>query len=171
MRNQFFIFFFLFGSFLLVIFGCKKIEEYPIEPKITFHSFEKIGNGTAIDNYGLLTIDFTDGDGDVGLNETDIYAPFDSASIYYYNFFIDFYEKQHGVFVKPQLYETFNARIPILNTSNDAQTLKGTIAIQVPFNNITSPFDTIRFDCQICDRALHLSNIISSPEIIVKKHE
>jgi hypothetical protein len=72
--------------------------------------------------------------------------------------------------VKPTLYETFNARIPILNTSTENQPLKGTISIQIPINNITSTFDTIRFDCQICDRALHMSNKISSPEIIIKKH-
>lgn len=170
MYCRFFIIFFMVMGFLLGLSSCKKMEEYPVEPAITFNSISKIDNGTGIDNYGLLMIDFTDGDGDVGLSETDIQAPYDTSSIYYYNFFIEYYEKQHGVFVKPTLYETFNARIPILNTSTEEQPLKGTISIQIPINNITSNFDTIRFDCQICDRALHMSNKISSPEIIIKKH-
>jgi hypothetical protein len=170
MRVRYFIIIFIFLGFAFTISSCKKTEKYPIEPSITFNNFYKISNGTNIDNYGLLELDFTDGDGDIGLSENDLNPPFDSTSVYYYNFFINYYEKQHGTFVKPTLFETFNARIPILNTSNGEQSLKGTISIQLPINNFASTYDTIRFDCQICDRALHMSNKITSPEIIVKKH-
>ncbi|MEI6348006.1 MAG: hypothetical protein WCP69_08680 [Bacteroidota bacterium] len=170
MRAQFFTFFFVLAGIMLIISSCKKTEEYPIEPNISFNNIYKISSGTNVDNYGMLILNFTDGDGDIGLSETDVNPPFDTTSIYYYNFFINYYEKQHGIFVKPTLFETFNARIPILNTSNGEQPLKGTISIQVPINNFASTYDTIKFDCQICDRALHLSNKITSPELIIKKH-
>ncbi len=170
MRTRFLFIFFTIIVLAVGFFSCKKVEEFPIEPMITFNSFNKIPNGGNVDNYGILLIDFTDGDGDVGLKNTDIQPPFDTASVYYYNFFIDYYEKQRGTFVKPALFETFNARIPILNTSTEKQPLKGTISIEVPINNFASTYDTIRFDCRICDRALHISNTITTPEIIVKKH-
>ncbi len=169
MHLRFYFFFFILTIHLLGFVSCKKVEEYPVEPQISFNSFYKIPSGTAIDNYGMILIDFTDGDGDVGLNSTNIQPPFDTSSIYYYNFFIDYYEKQRGVFVKPILFETFNARIPVLNTSTENQPLKGTISIQVPINNFSSTYDTIQFECRICDRALHISNAIKTPEIIVKK--
>lgn len=170
MQSRFFLFFFLMASAAALFSSCRKTEEYPVAPIITYNSFYKVYNGTNIDDSGVLLIDFTDGDGDVGLGEGDINAPFDSTSKFYYNFFIDYYEKQKGVYVKPTLYETYNARVPVLNTSVGKQALKGTISIQLPINNYTSPYDTIRFECQICDRALHLSNKITTPDIIVNKH-
>ncbi len=170
MHRRFLMIFFTSALLLWGFSSCKKLDEYPKEPQITFKNFYKIPSGAAADNYGIIEVDFTDGDGDVGLSETNIYPPFDSSSVYYYNFFIDYFEKQRGTWVKPVLYETFNARIPVLNTSNGDQPLKGTISIQVPINNFTSTYDTIRFDCRICDRALNMSNTVTTPEIIIKKH-
>ena len=48
-------------------------------------------------------------------------------------------------------------------------TNKGEIEIEVFINNAFSDYDTIRFDAYIVDRALHKSNTIQTPEIIVNK--
>lgn len=159
---------FVFGlTFLLQ--NCRKPEEFPPVPHIEFVSFTKIPTANGIDNKGLLTIFFTDGDGDMGLSESDTLSPFDPESEFHYNFFIHYFEKKNGTFEKIDLPFTLNSRIPILNTSKNNRPLKGEIEIELFINNILSPYDTIRFECQICDRALNKSNIITTPEIVIKK--
>ncbi len=156
--------------FIILLNGCTKEEVFPPEPAITFLSFTKLANTTSIDDKGVLKIFFTDGDGDLGLADYDTAAPFDKNSIYYYNFFIKYYEKQHGTFVEVNLPVTFNSRIPRLQSSGNSPSIKGEIELEVYINNPFSAFDTIQFEASICDRALHMSNVISTPEIIVKKH-
>lgn len=156
-------------SLMLLLQNCRKPEEFPPIPHIEFVSFAKIITPNGIDNKGILTLFFTDGDGDVGLSEIDTLSPYDPESEFYYNFFIDYFEKQNGTFVKVDLPFSLNSRIPILNTSNTNRPLKGNIDIELFINNILSPHDTIRFECQICDRALNKSNRISTPDIIIKK--
>ena len=85
----------LITACLLVFYGCKPIIEFPIIPYIEFVSFTKIYKGTSKDDKGILTIYFTDGDGNIGFKENEN----DSS----YNFFIDYYEKQEGQFVKIDL--------------------------------------------------------------------
>jgi hypothetical protein len=155
---------------VLFLNACTKEEVFPPEPAITFISFNKIANATSIDDKGVLKIYFTDGDGDLGLNDFDTLAPFDKNSIYYYNFFIKYFEKQHGTFVEVVLPLPFNSRIPRLQSSGNSPSIKGEIELEVNINNPFSAFDTVRFEASICDRELHVSNVITTPEIVVKKH-
>ncbi|MFC2100876.1 hypothetical protein ACFLRZ_03500 [Bacteroidota bacterium] len=149
--------------------SCIKKDEFPIIPYIEFDSFTKINNTMGYDDKGILAITFTDGDGDVGLHPNETSPPYDTSNIYYYNFFITYYEMQNGELIEVELPFTNNARIPILNTSDKEKPLKGKIEIELFFNNYTSPFDTIRFDAFIVDRALNHSNTISTFDIIVVK--
>jgi len=155
--------------FLAMLYSCTKEEKFPAEPAIEYLSFTKIQNSTAIDDKGFLKISFTDGDGDMGLSESDTMSPYDKSSIFYYNFFITYYEKQHGQFVKVTPSVTFNSRIPVLTPSGNNNSLKGEISIELFINNPLSDYDTIKFDASIADRALHISNTITTPEVIVKK--
>jgi hypothetical protein len=155
---------------VFVLDSCTKEEVFPPEPAITFVSFTKKANTTSVDDKGVLNIFFTDGDGDLGLDDADTVAPFDKTSIYYYNFFIKYYEKQHGTFVEVTLPATFNSRIPRIDSKGNSPSIKGNIELELFINNPFSAFDTIKFDASICDRALHISNVITTPEIIVKKH-
>lgn len=155
---------------LMTFFSCTKVEEFPDEPAIEFISFTKVTNSGNVDDKGILKLSFTDGDGDLGLADGDTVAPFDKTSIYYYDFFITYFEKQHGEFVEVHPVITFNSRIPKLTSTSSNNSLKGEIEIEMFINNPFSVYDTIRFDAQIVDRALHMSNIISTPEIILKKY-
>jgi hypothetical protein len=158
----------ILSAFLLN--GCTKEEVFPPEPAISFISFTKKANVTPIDDKGILKIFFTDGDGDLGLDEGDTIAPFDKNSVFYYNFFIKYFEKQHGTFVPVNLPVTFNSRIPRLESKGNSKSVKGEIELEVYINNPFSAFDTIQFEASIADRSLNISNVITTPEIIVKKH-
>jgi hypothetical protein len=154
----------------LFLSGCTKEEVFPPEPAITFISFTKTLSNLPYDDKGVLKIFFTDGDGDLGLDESDSMPPFDKNSIYYYNFFIKYFEKQHGIFVEVSLPMVLYARIPRIESKGNSPSIKGEIELELNYNNYLSPFDTVKLEASICDRALHMSNVITVPEIIVKKH-
>lgn len=156
---------------LLLMVSCGKRDKFPVEPEITFVSLLKIDNGTNVDDKATLTFHFQDGDGDIGLGSTDLSAPYDSSSYYYYNCFIDFYRKENGEFKKVEFEGvTFNQRIPRLSNSVP-ESIEGEISIDLNINdyNLSRPYDTILFRCHIVDRALHESNEIETTPLVVRK--
>jgi hypothetical protein len=62
-----------------------------------------------------------------------------------------------------------NSRIPNITPEGQNKTLEGEIDIALYINNPLSSFDTIKFQAYIFDRALHQSNTIETPEIVVVK--
>ncbi len=157
------------GILILVLNACQKKEDYPDTPQIEFLNFTKIQNGSSIDNKGILSLYFTDGDGNIGLAEGDTNAPFNVGSPYYYNFYINYYEKQKGNLVLVALPSPQHARIPPIVGTGDNKPTKGTLDIELFINNYSSPYDTILFEAWIYDRNLNQSNIIRTPEIIIRK--
>lgn len=149
--------------------SCTKHDVYPIEPAIEFYSFTKIPNNYNVDDKAILNMSFTDGDGDIGLEPWDTLPPYNYNGKYYYNCFIDYYEKQHGQFVKVDLPVSNNSRIPKVSADLLERGIRGNIEVELFINNILSPYDTIKFSMYIYDRALHKSNIAETPEIIIDK--
>jgi hypothetical protein len=149
--------------------ACQKKEDYPDTPQIEFLDFTKIQNGSSVDNKGILSISFTDGDGNIGLAEGDTLAPFNVGSPYYYNFYINYYERRKGSLVLVDLPSPQHARIPPIVGTGDNKPTKGTIDIELFINNYSSPYDTILFEAWIYDKELQQSNVIRTPEIIVNK--
>lgn len=157
----------LIGCLLLI--SCRKKDQFPDTPEIGYVSFTKIQNGTGIDNKGILTISFTDGNGDIGLSDADTLPPFNYGSQWYYDFFITYYELQKGVLTKVELPNTNNSRIPPVSDGS-GKPVKGEIAVELYINNPFSSYDTIAFEVSIADRALNLSNKIMTPYIVITKH-
>ena len=170
----------------IVFPSCKKKEEYPIIPFIDFMSFTKwsdrgIRNGQeySIDTALTLKISFTDGDGDVGLPD-DTMPPFNPSGEYYYNYIITYMEKKSGqwkyylVFNSiTQQFDTinFNSRIPWLTPDGGNKAIKGEIELLMKIlRPVDSNYDTIRFDAFIYDRSFHKSNVIRTPEMVMKRH-
>lgn len=148
--------------------GCVKQENYPVVPQIQFLSFTNIFDTGHYAIRGILNISFTDGDGDVGLNTDDTRPPFDTAGPYYYNFVITYFEKQLGVFKLIDLNPPFSVRIPVLNREFPGKPIKGIISDTLELNP-RPLFDTIKLEAFIYDRKLNKSNVISTPEIILKR--
>ncbi|MBR4536298.1 MAG: hypothetical protein IKO62_06540 [Bacteroidales bacterium] len=148
----------------LLLCACRKVEKFAVEPHIEFVSLEPIDepyNGMDV----RLTFKFQDGDGDIGLDNNDLQFPFDTSSIYYYNCFITYFEKQNGVFVEVELPSSLNMRIPRLSDSTP-ESISGEIYLDLYANNPFSPYDTIRYELFIVDRALNHSNTITTTEYI-----
>ncbi|NLJ83208.1 MAG: hypothetical protein GX330_08810 [Bacteroidales bacterium] len=146
---------------VMLMYSCQEIKPYPIVPYIEYRDFKKIDNGTGIDDKGILYIYFTDGDGNIGVKDNEP----DST----YNFFMNYYEKQEGNWVKIDFPSCANFRLPMINTSKEPQSLEGVLELEVFFNNPISPYDTIQFECWLFDRDNHESNHIFTPAIVVRK--
>ena len=152
----------------LFIFSCIKPEKYPDTPSIKYESFELKDTIDDLDNHikiGTLTFSFIDGNGDIGLRDEDTIAPYDTLSIYYYNLYIKMFKKQNGAYIPVDLLIPLNYRIPYYVATGQNKTLKGKIKIDITYNPI--PYDTIKYQFYMYDRALNKSNTESTPDIIL----
>jgi len=171
--------FLIFLSTVITI-SCTRIDEYPPEPVIKFYQFEKMYNATdSIYDRGVLMFEYTDGDGDLGLEDNDTFPPFNPESKYYYNLIIDYYELQNGVetkvpliFFNPGTQEfdtiSLSARIPLLVPKGVKRSISGDIFDTLFMYNYNSNFDTLFFSFYIVDRALNESNVEKTTYIVRK---
>ena len=175
----------LFYLALLVVFAsCQKPVEYPIEPKIEYQGFTYLFNAdSTFSGEGIISLSYTDGDGDLGLDDGDTTYPFGFNDPHYYNMVIDYLKCVNGVFEKTPLLSphvptspadtlvlydtvTFNARFKRLRESEDPNAISGTMEYKLTVQNPLSPNDTIKFEIHLLDRALHESNVIQTEPII-----
>ena len=162
---------------VLAVMSCQKPVEYPIEPKIEFEGFTYLFNpDSTFSGEGIISFSYTDGDGDLGLDDADTLPPFGFHNAHYYNMLIDYLKCINGEFVKTPLLSwnvqtqsydtiTFNARFKRLRDSEEPKAISGTIDYTLPVQNPFSPNDTIKFEIRILDRALHESNVIQTEPI------
>ncbi len=141
---------------LFLTVSCTKEDTYPVTPDISFVSLEKLPNSSGKDSL-VLTFAFTDGDGDVGTPKIDTVNR---------DVFVTLFELRNGVFVKyDDPYGVFNYRIPFMVPRGNNESLKGEIEISIDYN-IFQANDTIYYDLYMKDRAGHVSNTISTDNII-----
>ena len=168
---------------VLTVLSCQKPVEYPVEPKIDYQGFTYLFNAdSTFSGEGVVSFSYTDGDGDLGLDDSDTLSPFGFHDAHYYNMVIDYLKCVNGVFVKTPLLSphvptspadtlvlydtvTFNARFKRLRDSEDPKAISGTIEYKLTVQNPLSPNDTIKFEIRILDRALHESNVIQTEAI------
>ena len=153
---------------LFLASSCMKKENYPDTPQIAFEGFTLAFDTGKIAQRGFLTISFKDGNGDIGLVAGDTNFPYNRGGDYYYNYVIQYYEKQMGKFVLVPLDPPYSARIPLLNPNDPGRAIKG-IIVDTLVMNPQPVFDTVKFLFYIYDRALNKSNIDSTPLIILRR--
>lgn len=162
---------FLLSIVIFLSASCFEPEEFPLEPEIEFISFFIYVDGTTSQEFGIFKIGFTDGDGNLGLAESDTLGQFAKGSKYYYNFFLDFFIKENGAFVPYQFPDssfTFHSRIPRVHESEEPKAVRGEIDIEINTEIMAAVLkgDTIKLQAFIVDRALNESNTVESNEII-----
>lgn len=141
---------------MLAFAGCRKLEQFPPEPEIDYVDFLQFGSDSA-----QLVISFTDGDGDIGLTDSDTIEPYD------YNLFLTYYQMENGAWIQPVLSTPFWYRIPVLKQTNGEKALQGEINVDLSPFYAAPGADSIRYDVVLRDRALNTSNTITTPTIIV----
>lgn len=157
----------LLCSVLLMLVSCLKRNEYPIRPKVEFIAFFLNANPElTTDSIGVVKFSFTDGDGDLGLPVSDTLGVFANGQPYHKNLFVRYFEKQNGIYVEDTtVTDLSSTRFISLTPTGSDKTLEGEMDVGV-FASPFSPFDTVRYEIYIVDRALHHSDTIVTPDII-----
>ena len=167
----------------LAAFSCQKPVEYPIEPHIAYEGFTYLFNAdSTFSGEGIVSFSYTDGDGDLGIDDSDTLPPFGFRDAHYYNMEVDYLKCVNGEFVVTPLLSphvptsptdtvlwdtiTFNARFHRLRDNDDPKAISGMMDYRLMVKNPFSPNDTIKFAIRILDRALHVSNTIQTDAII-----
>lgn len=153
----------------LMFVGCRKSGSFDDTPILTYKSYEFLEDAsTGRDNY-LLTIFFTDGDGDVGKFKGQ---PFDTCSESGYNFLIKYFEKVGSDFKEISPRDNclpFHNIIPDITPEGQNKTLEGDIIATFPYAgfplNIT---DSIRFEFILVDRSGKRSEPVQSETIPIQ---
>lgn len=142
---------------IALLAGCRPAESFPEEPRLTYKSFDVFSDSASV------TVSFTDGDGDIGLDPSDSAPPYDTASAWYFNLFLEYQELRNGEWMTPTLILPFNYRIPRITPTGQNKALEGDISVAVkPWPIAPPPFDTVRFKVTLVDRALHVSNVVTT---------
>ncbi len=153
--------------------GCTDDYDYPLEPVLSYQEFVLLKNPEGQITRGILMLEFTDGDGDIGLGQADTLPPYHLGGDYYYNFFIDLYTKSESGYGKvtfPDSTYTFNSRIPMIELNGKSKSIKGVIeyTFDMQLMQLFLHSDTLRVVTSIIDRALHRSNVVTTPDIILQ---
>ncbi len=151
----------VFGVAFIVGTACLRDDAFPPQPNITEAVLIPNPDSTAV-----MRISFTDGDGDIGLNEGDTLAPFNPGSEFFSNLIFNYFEFSNGKWqrvylgIDPVTGDTtnpFSYRIPVLETDGRDKALEGDIDVDMPFGYF-NPFteaDSLRYEVVLYDRALN----------------
>ena len=134
---------FIVICFALVLSSCLKPQEFPLEPIIEFDSFSVMRDSA------VLTISFTDGDGDIGYKESDTTGNFAPDKLYHHNLFLEYYDLSGNDI-------SFLYRVPYLTPNGNNTALKGKIEVTLEpsyFNPLSSQSDTVMYKITLVDRS------------------
>jgi len=142
--------------------ACFKTPEYPIAPTLEFDSYDVTNPYQSLTD-GSMFLKFTDGDGDLGLTSND-----DKVNV-------------NSIFIKTVKYNKEDtSNIPYIPKKGTSDAISGNIEIKLYQGSLgglidesdllllQKPFDTLVFNIYIKDRAGHVSNVVTTPALVVK---
>ena len=152
-------------SAALVMASCEAIEKVSNIPEITFKTFtlsELDTLGFTIKT-GELVFSFVDGDADFGIIQS-VSNGKDTL-----NLFLIPFKKEDGIYDSIDM-DTYGRKYSVLNNESmvrigQDKTIRGEIKLQI-FYFVPPPFDTLRYDFYITDRAGHKSNVETTSDIV-----
>ena len=163
----------LFSLAVVSISSCSTPPDFPDKPKIEVAGVTVFRLGG---NFGLrdsieIALKFQDGNGDLGLDDTDNTGPFafnGGRNRYYQNYFLQpYYKNRQGIFVPLTPRGDANGRFVRL-TKPDAKAgpLEGTLRRALPISLDTAfayrPGTEYKFEVSIADRSLNESNVVTT---------
>lgn len=166
--------------FLFFTNGCVRPPDFPLSPEISFNNivFRQGQRGSVINftpDTIRLSFNYTDGDGDLGLNLGDTLPPFNrlnpdrTPNRNHFNIFVDYFEQNNqGGFDSVPLSISFNGRFPLLMPKNESGPIRGTFDYNIQSNDFPRGRQVF-FKIQIQDRALRSSNRISTTPFLIPR--
>ncbi len=161
--------------FVFLLSGCVEIPKYDDTPSIYYNGVDQFTEIDDVTNKKIrenviITIDFEDGDGDLGASSVE---RIDSSFIGKYgdwgNYELVTIRKElDGSWTESILSEDKVKWLPLLKPDGKSGPLKGKLDLTFPYNyaNSTVPI-TIKYKVRIRDRALRVSNQIETDTVVV----
>lgn len=156
---------------LLVVSSCYKEPDFPTQPEI---EFKDISKSIRIDQFTgankdsvVVSLVFRDGDGDLGMNSTEI-ANAEKTSDF--NYVVRVFRRQRGQFVEFQPFLPYSGFFPRLKTDDKIGPIEGTLSYSIDFfHPFTPKRDSIQFQIYIKDRAGNTSNTVETKTIVLNE--
>lgn len=175
MKIPFSITFILF-SVIGFIGGCTDDKNTTsIVPAIELKGEYLFNSGYDYDSFVWVDIAFTDGDGDIGLNESDTFGDFGYGKPNFFNFKCWYFEKRGGQWRKvlnpliPGDTLNLHERVFNLTPKGNEKGISGMFNFKINARPFSYRGDTVKYQFQLVDRALHRSNVIET-KIFILKH-
>jgi hypothetical protein len=160
---------------IITICACNQKPNFPIEPSITFAGISKTrvldkltSERTRKDVFKdsvSISINFRDGDGDLGVNQNQITELTEKGK---YNYIVRRFLKLKGKFVLFDSSPNNSGNFAVLKKGIKKGPIEGTINYFIEFLPLKSlKSDTLRFEIQIMDQANNQSNIITTDSVLV----
>jgi hypothetical protein len=118
-----------------------------------------------------IEVYYTDGDGDIGLDSTDIQPPFHKGGEFWQNLPVRIFHEVNGSFeelLNPQTQLPFDLpveRIPRITPDGKNKTINGTIIVHIPANPLNTQPGLVKYELELIDRQLNRSNKVETPSV------
>lgn len=170
----------------LFVLACTGEPDFSFIPEIGFNSIQVIttsspdilGNISKRDSV-VISIDFKDGDGDLGFSEEDYKALVKKTGDSVKTIDVNIFVSKNGKFVKSNPSEKIGGNLKGFRFKQGTKpgAIEGVIDYSTSFGysnydkipGLTGKSDTVKFSVQIMDRALNKSNITETTPIILYK--
>ena len=153
----------ILGVFLVsgLVFACVKKSKYPTVPEIEYKDFVLIDSKSA-----YLQLKFSDGDGNVTLNENDT-----TKNFFYTYYYYDTIIKKFTALYSPDLNDTFrfaySVRTPLEAPSFKGKQISGEISVKLQEYRHSKYVKRVKYVMYLLDQDGNKSNVVTSPEINV----
>jgi hypothetical protein len=160
MKNNFLKYLFIFTAIIVLGHACLKKKQFSVTPSIEYKDFIPYTDESAD-----LKILFDDGDGDIGVSQTD--STVSLFSTYYY---FDTITKKYRAFLKTSPNDTLRTNYVIRFASDPykGKTINGEISFRIQQFRHSKKIKKIKYVIYLEDRAGNRSNTITTPELLVQ---
>lgn len=150
-------------------------NRFSSQPFLQLNWTTVLGNSRGTDSFIVANLYFTDGDGDLGLKDTDTTGVFGYGQPYFSNLKVWMWQKKNGTWAK--LMDPFNLgdtldlseRLPYMTPKGRNKWVEGSLDLKIPAEPYTLKPDTVKLELQLIDRSLKHSNRVFS-DVMVLKH-
>lgn len=137
-----------------------------------------------VENIGLV-IKYRDGDGDLGLQQSDTLPPFNfvadsinsdrNINYFYNNLHVEYLEKNGDTYthaIAPFTTDTLKKmfRVMVLTPEGKFKAIRGTIEVKFEPSIFPNRADTVKFRVKLIDRLLHESNVAESGDVVISNN-